>query len=130
MRSTVPCLRYILRTKYRGISIRMTTETDLKSPLRPERINYSSVRNCGRGTLVVVSVVVHDSTFSVVDQFPPPPKKLFFSGQSSYNMGRAGLGLGLGLEFVSKVVFWAFFEMSLPITLEPHVGYTQFPDFL
>ena len=44
-----------------------------------------------------------------------------------------GSGLGLGLELVSKlvseVVFWAFFEISLLITLEPHVGHTKFPDF-
>ena len=30
---------------------------------------------------------------------------------------------------MSKVVFWAFFEISLLITLEPHVGHTKFPDF-
>ena len=26
-------------------------------------------------------------------------------------------------------MFWAFFEMSLLRTLEPHVGHTNFPDF-
>ena len=41
----------------------------------------------------------------------------------------SGLVLSLGLELVSKVVFWAFFEISLLITLEPHVGHTKFPDF-
>ena len=44
-------------------------------------------------------------------------------------MGRGGLGLGLGLAFVSKGVLWTFFEVSLLITLEPHVGHTNFPDF-
>ena len=40
------------------------------------------------------------------------------------------MGLGLELELVSKVVvFWAFFETSLFITLEPHVGHTEFPNF-
>ena len=39
----------------------------------------------------------------------------------------AGAGSGLGL--VCQVVFWVFFEMSLLITLEPHVGHTKFPDF-
>ena len=28
-----------------------------------------------------------------------------------------------------KVVFWAFFEISLLVTLEPQVGHTKFPDF-
>ena len=37
----------------------------------------------------------------------------------------SGLESGLGLELVSKVVFWAFFEISLLITLEPHVGHTN-----
>ena len=41
----------------------------------------------------------------------------------------SGLESGLGLELVSKVVFWAFFEISLLITLEPHVGHTKYPDF-
>ena len=34
----------------------------------------------------------------------------------------------LGLGLVSKVVFGAFFESSLLITLESHVGHTKFPD--
>ena len=34
-----------------------------------------------------------------------------------------GSGLGLGLELVSKVVFWAYFEISLLTALEPHVGH-------
>ena len=33
------------------------------------------------------------------------------------------------LELVSKVVFWSFFEVSLLITLEPHVGHTKVTDF-
>ena len=40
-----------------------------------------------------------------------------------------GFGLGLGLELVSRAVFWAFFEISLVITLKPHVGHTKFPHF-
>ena len=44
------------------------------------------------------------------------------------DMGRSEVGLGLGIGFVSKVVFWGFFEISL-ITLEPHVGHKSFPDF-
>ena len=37
--------------------------------------------------------------------------------------------LGLGLELVSKAVFWTFFEISLLKALEPHVGHTKFPGF-
>ena len=66
-------------------------------------------------------------TFSAVDQLFPKKKAWFFPDK--VGMGRGGLGLGLGLAFVSKVVFWAFFEVSLLITLEPHVGHTKFPDF-
>ena len=41
-----------------------------------------------------------------------------------------GSGLGFGLELVTKVVInWAFFEISLLLTLEPHFGHTKFPDF-
>ena len=40
-------------------------------------------------------------------------------------MGRSGVRVRVT---VSKVVFWAFFEISLLITLEPHVGHTKFPD--
>ena len=40
------------------------------------------------------------------------------------------LGLGLVLELVSKVVFWAFFEVYLLTTLEPTArGHTKFTDF-
>ena len=68
-------------------------------------------------------------TFSVVDQFPPPPKKPdFFRTKFIWVGSGLGLGLGLGLELVSKVVIWAFFEISLLITLELHVGHTKFPD--
>ena len=49
--------------------------------------------------------------------------KLIWVGEGSV------LGSGLGLELVSKVVFWAFFEISLLVALEPHVGHTKFPDF-
>ena len=42
-----------------------------------------------------------------------------------------GAGSGLGLGLVSKVVPWVLFEISLLITLEPHVGHThQIPRFL
>ena len=41
----------------------------------------------------------------------------------------SGLGFGFGLGLVSKVVILAFFDISLVITLEPHVGHTKFPDF-
>ena len=67
-------------------------------------------------------------TFSVVDQLSPPhplQQSLIFSRQSLYGYVRAGLALGLGLEFV----FWAIFEVSLLITLEPHLGHTKLPDF-
>ena len=37
--------------------------------------------------------------------------------------------VGVRVEVVSKVVFSAFFEISLLIKLEPHVGHTKFPDF-
>ena len=43
-------------------------------------------------------------------------------------MGRGGGGVKV-IELVSKVEFWAFFEISLLITLEPHVGHTKLPDF-
>ena len=67
--------------------------------------------------------------FSAVDQhLPPPPKKPDFFRTKLIWKG-VGLELGLGLELVSKVVFWAFFEAFLLVTLEPHVGHTNFPDF-
>ena len=50
-------------------------------------------------------------------------------------MGRVGVGvgvnlrLGLGLGLVSKVVFWAFFEIFLLITLEPQYAFTARMDY-
>ena len=41
-------------------------------------------------------------------------------------MGRSGVRVRV---IVSKAVFWAFFEISLLVTLEPHAGHTKFPDF-
>ena len=38
-------------------------------------------------------------------------------------------GIGLGIQLVYKVVFWAFCDTSLLVTLESHVGHTKFPDF-
>ena len=45
-------------------------------------------------------------------------------------MGRGGVGVRVRVRIVSKGVLWAFFEISLLITLEPHVGHTKFSDFL
>ena len=43
-------------------------------------------------------------------------KKLgFFQTKLIWVGSGSGLGLGLGLEFVPKVVFWAFLEISLVI---------------
>ena len=53
----------------------------------------------------------------------------FFRPKLIWVGAESGLGLGLGLELVSKVVLWAFFEISILIALEPHVGHTKFPDF-
>ena len=75
--------------------------------------------------------IIYGTTFSVVGQFPPPQEKMpdFFRTKLICVGSGTGLGLGLGLYLVSKVVFWAFFEISLHRTLEPHVGHTKFPDF-
>ena len=68
-------------------------------------------------------------TFSVVDQFFRKKRKgLIFSRQKSVWVG-AESGLAFGLALVSKAVFLASFEISLLVTLEPHVGHTKFPDF-
>lgn len=64
-------------------------------------------------------------------QQPLPKTKVFDFFPGSVDMGRVGVRvrvIGLGLELVSRAVFWAFFEISL-ITLEPHVGHKSFPDF-
>ena len=66
-------------------------------------------------------------TFSVVDHFFNNKKPDFFRTKLIWVGARSGLGLGL--EYVSKVVFWAFFEISVLVTLEPHVGHNKFPDF-
>ena len=63
----------------------------------------------------------------MVDQFFPERMPDFF--RTKFIWVVVGLELGLGLELVSKVVFWAFFDIYLLITLEPHVGHTKFPDF-
>ena len=69
-------------------------------------------------------------TFSEVDHFSPKEQIPDFFRTKLICVGvGSGLGLGLGLELVSQVVFWAFFEISLLITPERHVGYTKFPDF-
>ena len=65
---------------------------------------------------------------------PPHPQKADFFRTKYVRVGAgSGLGLGLGLELESKVVFkvvfWAFYEVSLLITLEPHAAHTNFPDF-
>ena len=65
-------------------------------------------------------------------QQPLPKTKVFDFFPGSVDMGRVGVRvrvIGLGLELVSRAVFWAFFEISLVITLEPHVGHTKFPHF-
>ena len=66
-------------------------------------------------------------TFRVVDQFPSPPKKPDFF-PDKVDMGRGGVGVRVRVRvrIVSNVVLWAFFEISL----QPHVGHTNFPDFL
>ena len=66
----------------------------------------------------------------MVDQFFPKKETPdFFRTKLIWVGSGSGSGFGLGLELVSKAVFWAFFEISLLITLEPHVGHTKFPDF-
>ena len=54
--------------------------------------------------------------------FYPPPKTPDFFQTKLIRVG-VGSGLGFGLqimlELVSKVVFWAFFEIAILITLEP-----------
>ena len=71
--------------------------------------------------------------FSVVQQFLGKKKNACFFRDKFHMLVGAGSGLGfgfgLGLGLVSKVVIWAFFDISLVITLEPHVGHTKFPDF-
>ena len=70
------------------------------------------------GEYFMIQLLVWSTNFSQKRKKPRPfPAKV--------DMGRAGLGLKL----VSKVVFWAFFEGSLLITMEPHMGHTKFPDF-
>ena len=70
--------------------------------------------------------------FSVVLQFLGKKKTPDFF-RTKFIWVRAGSGLGfgfgLGLGLVSKVVIWAFFDISLVITLEPHVDHTIFPVF-
>ena len=62
-------------------------------------------------------------TFSVVDQFLPSSPKTPDFFQTKFVSVWSALGL------VSKAVFWALFEISLLITLGPHVGHTKYPDF-
>ena len=57
--------------------------------------------------------------------FPKKKTPDFFRTRLLWVGSGSGLGLVLGLELVSKVVFWAIFEISLLITLEPHVGHAQ-----
>ena len=69
--------------------------------------------------------IFYRMTFSVVDHF--------FQKKKTPDLFRTkliwvGSGWGLGLELVSKVV-WAFFEIFLLVTLEPHVGHTKSTDF-
>ena len=60
-------------------------------------------------------------TFSVVDHFFLEKKTPdFFRTKLVWVRVESGLGL--------VVVFWAFFEIPLLITLEPHVSHTKFPD--
>ena len=67
-------------------------------------------------------------TFGVVDQSFQQKKTPDFFETKLILVG-AVLGLGLGSELVPKVVLWVLFEISVLITLEPHVGHTNFPDF-
>ena len=58
--------------------------------------------------------IFHYTTSSVVDQYFPEKKKpVFFRTKFVWVGVESGLGsvLGLWLEFVSKVVFWSFFEI-------------------
>ena len=71
------------------------------------------------------------TNFSVVGCFFQKIKKnkkkpVFFRTKLIWVGARSGLRLGL--ELVSKVVFGAFFESSLLVTRERHVGHTKFPD--
>ena len=65
-------------------------------------------------------------------QQPLPKTKVFDFFPGSVDMGRVGVRvrvIGLGLELVSRAVFWAFFEISLVntgTTRAPH----QIPRFL
>ena len=69
------------------------------------------------GEYFLIQLLVWWTTF-----FPQNEKCLIFSGQLIW--------VGAGLELVvSKAVFWAFFEVSLLVTLEPHVGHTKVTDF-
>ena len=63
--------------------------------------------------------------FSVVDQFFQKITPDFLETRLIW----VGAGLGIGLELVSRVVFWAFFEISLLITGTTR-GPQQFPRFL
>ena len=54
-------------------------------------------------------------------------KSLFFPDK--VHVGSGGVGVGVGLELVSEVVFGVFFEISLLVVPEPHTGHTNFPDF-
>ena len=75
--------------------------------------------------------IIYGTTFSVVGQFPPPQEKMpdFFRTKLICVGSGTGLGLGLGLYLVSKVVFWAFFEIFLLITLEPQYAFTARMDY-
>ena len=63
-------------------------------------------------------------TVSMVEQFFHKKKSLIFP---KVHMGRGGSGSVIGLESVSEAVFWAFFDISLLVTLEPQEGHTKFP---
>ena len=62
---------------------------------------------------------------SVVDHsFPQTKSARLFPDKA--HMGRSGVRVRV---IVSRVVFWAFFEVALLMTLDPHVGHTKLPYF-
>ena len=62
---------------------------------------------------------------SVVDHsFPQTKSARLFPDKA--HMGRSGVRVRV---IVSRVVFWAFFEIALLTTLGPHVGHTKLPYF-
>ena len=75
----------------------------------------------GEHFIVWLLLIVRSTDFQTKQKAPD-----FFD--TRYIWTGAGSGLGI-VSRESKVVFRAFCEISLPITLEPHAGHTKFPDY-